>query len=98
MHGVVIDNLEEYLSGTLEPAGLREIEAHLRSCAGCREEVSGMQEISGLFGSLQPDEEVAPGPGFYAGIMRQVRTRPSVPAFGGLFGLDFAFGRRLVFA
>ncbi len=98
MHGVVIDSLEEYLSGALEPAGRREIEAHLRTCADCREEVAGMQEISGLFGSLRSDEEVAPSPGFYAGVMRQVKKRPAVPAFGGRFGLDFAFGRRLVFA
>jgi hypothetical protein len=27
-----------------------------------------------------------------------VRQRPSVPRVAGLFGLDFAFGRRLVFA
>jgi anti-sigma factor RsiW len=98
MHGVVVDSLEEYLSGTLDPAGRGEIEAHLLSCAGCREEISGLREIAGLFGSLRTDEDVAPGPGFYAGVMRQVRQRPSAPAFGGLFGLDLAFGRRLVFA
>ncbi len=57
-----------------------------------------MREISGLFDCLQSDETVEPSLGFYAGVMRQVRNRPAVPAFGGLFGLDFAFGRRLVFA
>lgn len=98
MHGVVIDSLEEYLSGALKPVGRREIEEHLRVCASCREEVAGMREVSGLFVSLRSDEVVEADPGFYAGVMRQVRTRPSVPAFGGLFGWDFAFGRRLVFA
>lgn len=98
MHGVVFESLEEYLSGALAPAHRREIEAHLRSCSGCREEIAGIQEVSGLFGSLRSDETVAPSPNFYAAVMRQVRQRPATPAFGGLFGLDFAFGRRLVFA
>jgi hypothetical protein len=30
--------------------------------------------------------------------MRQVGHRQAVPSFGGFFALDFAFGRRLVFA
>ena len=32
MHGVVIESLEEYLSGALEPAAQRDIEAHLSNC------------------------------------------------------------------
>jgi anti-sigma factor RsiW len=98
MHEVVIVSLEEYLSGALDPARRREVDAHLRNCAGCREEIASLREISGLFGSLRADEDVVPGPGFYAGVMRQVRQRPAAPSLGGLFGLDFAFGRRLVFA
>ena len=98
MHGVLIDSLEEYLSGALEPAARRVIEAHLRTCAGCREEVAEMREVSGLFASLRPEQALEPGPAFYAGVMRQVRGRAAAPAFDGFFGLDFAFGRRLVFA
>lgn len=98
MHAVVMDSLEEYLSGVVEPAVERQIEAHLNACGSCREEVNGMREMSQLFGSLRTTEEVfAPAPGFFAGVMRQVAERKPAPSFAGLFALDFAFGRRLVF-
>jgi anti-sigma factor RsiW len=99
MHAVVMESLEEYLSGTLKPAVLRDIEAHLTSCETCRQEVAGMQEFSQLFSVLKAEgEELAPAPGFYARVMRQVGQRQAVPSFAGFFALDFAFGRRLVFA
>jgi anti-sigma factor RsiW len=98
MHAVVMDSLEEYLSGTLEPAALRDIEAHLSTCQMCREEVRSMQEASLLMSSLRSDEVWDPSPGFFAGVMRQVGEREVVPSFAGLFSLDLAFGRRLVFA
>jgi anti-sigma factor RsiW len=100
MHAVLMDHLEEYLTGSLEPATLREIEAHLSTCRVCQEEVHGMQEMSPLFSSLRPEEtesfEVAPG--FYAKVMAQVSQRKATPTFANLFALDLAFGRRLVFA
>src|SRR6185369_9786762 len=99
MHAVVMESLEEYLSGTLKPAVLRDIEAHLNSCETCRQEVAGMQECSQLFSVLKAEgAELAPAPGFYARVMRQVGQRQAVPSFAGFFALDFAFGRRLVFA
>lgn len=98
MHAVVMDSLEEYLSGVLEPAVERQIEAHLIACESCREEVNGMREVAALFGSLRTDEVLDPAPGFFAGVMRQVAERKPAPSFAGLFALDFAFGRRLVFA
>jgi anti-sigma factor RsiW len=98
MHAVVIESLEEYLSGTLKPADLREIEAHLSNCAACRQEVAGMQQVSQWMSALKTDEELTPAPGFYARVMRQVGHRQAVPSFAGFFALDFAFGRRLVFA
>jgi hypothetical protein len=58
-----------------------------------------MQEVSQLFVSLRSEETVDPSAGFYAGVMRQVRAEPrATPSFAGLFGLDFAFGRRVAFA
>lgn len=98
MHAVVIDSLEEYLAGTLEPAELRVIEAHLHTCEVCREEVLGMQQVSQLFGSLSTEETVTPSVRFYAGIAERVNAsqRQAAPSFAGLF--DFAFARRLVFA
>jgi anti-sigma factor RsiW len=98
MHSVVIESLEEYLSGTLKPEAHRDIEAHLNSCEACREEVAGMQEISILFRDMAPQEAVEPIPGFYNRVMRQVGGRKAAPAFASLFSLDLAFGRRVVFA
>jgi anti-sigma factor RsiW len=98
MHAVVMDSLEEYLSGMLAPAGKKAVEAHLGACATCREEIRGMQEVSRLFGSLRSEESGEPSSGFFAAVMQQVdRLRPA-PSFSGLFALNFAFGRRLVFA
>ena len=98
MHSVVMESLEEYLSGALAPAARRDIEAHLNGCIHCRDEVRGMQEIGRLFSSLRCEEELYPSPGFYARVVRQAEARQSVPTFSSLFALDFAFGRRLVFA
>lgn len=93
-----MESLEEYLAGTLKPAVERDIEAHLSICEACRDEVAAMQDISSCFHALESPEELQPAPGFYAQVKRQVGDRHAVPAFAGLFALDFAFGRRLVFA
>ena len=99
MHAVVMDSLEDYLSGLLEPAELRAVEAHLNSCETCREEVHGMQQVSLAFGSLRSEEVVSPSPQFYSRIVERVHAeRKPAPSFASLFALDFAFGRRLVFA
>ena len=87
MHAVVMDRVEEYLSGTLEPAGQRDIEGHLGACEQCREELAGMQDISLLFGSLAMEEAPEPAPGFYARVMREVGGRKAVPSFAGIFSL-----------
>ena len=93
-----MESLEEYLSGTLKPAVLRDIEAHLSGCKTCRQEVAGMRQVSRWFDAFRVEGELAPAPGFYARVMREVGHRQAVPSFAGFFALDFAFGRRLVFA
>ena len=98
MHAVVMQNLEEYLSGTLNPVAQREIEAHLKGCDACRSEIRSMQDVSALFGSLQTEEAVVPSPGFYARVIQEVEQQTATPTLANLFGLDLAFGRRLVFA
>src|SRR5450631_1628129 len=98
MHAVVMESLEEYLSGTLSPAALQNIETHLSMCETCRLEVDGMQQVSDCFAAFRVPEAVAPPPAFYARVMREVGQRQAVPSFAGFFALDFAFGRRLVFA
>jgi len=98
MHAVVMQSLEEYLSGTLEPAAQRTIESHLSGCESCRAEIRDMQEISLCFGSLRSEEALVPAPGFYARVAQQVLEQQATPSVAGLLGLGFAFGRRLVFA
>lgn len=97
MHPVIIENLEDFLSGMLLPAGLREFEAHLQGCPACREEVRGMQEVSGFFAALRPEDAFAPPPGFTARLMAQVAREPA-PSFWSLFSLEAGFGRKVVFA
>src|SRR5690349_13982831 len=97
MHSVVIDRLEEYLADALDPAARRHFEAHLNACENCREEVRSMQDVGDLFTSLRPDAVPSPSPAFFAGVMRKAAGQ-RVPSFAALFALDFAFGRRLVFA
>lgn len=100
MHAVMMDNLEEYLAGTLEPAQLRELEAHLTTCGMCREELRGMQELATLFGTLrhEPAQAWDIAPGFAVKVMAQVERSKPASGFAGLFALNLAFGRRLVFA
>ncbi len=98
MHAVVMDSLEEYLSGELAPTAQRAVEGHLAGCAACREEVKGMQDVSLLFGSLRTEEVFEPSPIFTASVMQHVSELKPAPSFASLFALDLAFGRRLVFA
>jgi anti-sigma factor RsiW len=105
MHSVAMESLEDYLAGSLSPAELRALEAHLGTCEDCREEVTAMREVRLLFSSLRVEEGLAgedavvPSPGFYARVMQQAAEQQRrSPALAGWFGFDFAFGRRLAFA
>jgi predicted anti-sigma-YlaC factor YlaD len=100
MHAVVMESLEEYLAGTLEPAELRVFEAHLSACGTCRREIYGIEDVSQLLVSLRVEEEeiFQPLPGFFAGVMERVSERKAVATFAGFFGLNLVFGRRLAFA
>ena len=98
MHAVMLESLEEYLAGALEPAACRKIETHLDSCDACREEVGSMREISQCFSSLRVAEPVAPSPAFLARVMTQVDRQNANPSMSGILGFGFAFGRRLIFA
>jgi anti-sigma factor RsiW len=99
MHAVVMENLEEYLAGELTPFTLRNIEAHLKTCGMCREELAQMREMSTWISSFKLEPTVVePAPGFYSRVMRQVGGLKPVPTFASLFALDLAFGRRLAFS
>jgi len=96
MHAVVMESLEDYLAGSLEPSEIRVIESHLSNCDRCSEEIRGMRDVSLLFGSLRCEEEVAASPAFFAGMLEKRGEARTVPSFANFF--DLAFGRRLVFA
>jgi anti-sigma factor RsiW len=98
MHSVVMENIEEFLAGTLEPAEHKALEAHLSGCELCREEVRGMQSVSLLFGSLRAELTFEPGPGFYARVMQKAEETKPASFFAGIFALDAVFGRKLVFS
>jgi hypothetical protein len=98
MHSVVMENFEEFLAGTLEPAEHQAVVAHLAGCELCREQVDGMQSVSALFVSLRTDSPIAPAPGFYARVMQRAEAGKPAPFLGGIFALDGLFGRKLVFS
>jgi anti-sigma factor RsiW len=96
MHAVIIDHLEEYLSGSLPPSAQHRFEAHLEACGQCRREIEEMQEACGLLASFKPAEVLDPSPEFVAKVMLGVAADPA-PSFWSPFR-DFAFARRVVFA
>ena len=96
MHAVIIDDLEEFLSGALPQAELDRFQAHLETCATCRREVGEVRQSSGLLAALKSDGTIEPPPGFVAQVMQNVAQRP-VLSFWSAF-TDFAIGRRVVFA
>lgn len=97
MHSVIVEGLEEYMAGTLDPVALREFSAHLESCGSCRQEVHTMMEISTLFEPLRSDQMIEPRPGFYHRVMQQIGVR-QVPSVWSWLSLNSAFGRRVAFA
>src|ERR1700685_3068510 len=96
MHSVVMENIEEFLAGTLEPAEHQALEAHLGSCELCREEVRSMQALSLLFGSLRTELAFEPHPGFYARVIQRAEETKPASFFSGIFAMDAIFGRKLV--
>jgi anti-sigma factor RsiW len=96
MHAQIVDDVEDYLAGTLPPSSQRRFQAHLDTCGKCSREIQGMREFAGLFGSLKPGGGMEPPPSFVVRVMQDVVMRPA-PSLWSPFG-DFAFGRRVVFA
>lgn len=98
MHSVVIENLEEFLAGTIEPTERQAVERHLSGCTQCCEEVRGMQDVALLFNAFGAREGLDPAPGFYARVMQKVENTQPAPSLASVFALDAIFGRKLVFA
>ena len=98
MHAAELDRLEEYLSGSLEPAALDKIETHLKTCEGCRNWIPSRQSPTRCLAALRPKQSLEPAPGFYARVMERVGRQSAALTFSNLFNWQFAFGRRLAFA
>ncbi len=98
MHAAVMESLEDYLSGSLNPADRQRIEAHLKKCEMCREEVAAMEDASLLLEGLRGGNSFEASPGFYARVMQRVEANQPAPSLGNLFAFDLAMGRRLAFA
>jgi len=96
MHAVIINDLEQYLSGHLPPWAVDRFQDHLATCGHCRREVDEFQESTGLLRSLKPAGAVDLPPSFVAQVMQTVAGTPA-PTFWSSLG-DFAFGRHVVFA
>ena len=94
MHQVILDRLEEHLSGS--PCS-REFTAHLESCEECRAEVQEMKDLSGAFSALRVPEALAPLDGFYTRVARRIDAgRPR--SLWSFVWLEPAFGKRVAFA
>jgi anti-sigma factor RsiW len=96
MHAVIIDDIEEYLSGHLPPLALDRFEAHLETCGECRREVDEMQVSTELLAILKPAGAFDPPPSFAAQVMQSIIVE-AAPSFWSSL-TDFAVMRRVVFA
>src|SRR5205807_8083765 len=72
------------------------IEAHLRQCAGCRQEVELMREMSDLFSTLRSPDPPLPSPGFYARVSNVIEKQQQESLCSGF--LHPVFGKRLALA
>jgi len=61
-HRVMREQLGAYALGALEPRERSEVEAHLRDCPVCQEELSRLAALPGLLARLSPDEAADPAP------------------------------------
>ncbi len=95
MHSLIEDGLEDFLAGTVCRDRAR-IEAHLKECAQCRNEVDAMKEMSALFVTLRSDDPPVPAPGFYARVSNRIEQDRPVSFWAGL--LEPVFGKRMALA
>jgi len=96
MHHVIEDKLEDLLTGTGDRESLARMEAHMRDCAECRQEVEAMREMSGMFSALRSPDAPQPAPGFYARVTTLIEKQQPAPFWA--VALEPLFGKRLALA
>lgn len=72
MHDPWLDQLSEYMEGTLPPADAAALEEHLAACAGCRQALADLQEVLSLAHSLEAGE---PPRDLWAGIEQAITAQ-----------------------
>jgi anti-sigma factor RsiW len=77
---IPVGSIQDYLENLLPAQPAARLEAHLASCASCREEVQGWTR---LLGSFQPLGHFAPRAGFAERVMAQVLVPAPVPMRAG---------------
>lgn len=83
--------LSAYLDGELEDSELPRVEAHLKSCAECREALDDLKRLVRRAGSL---DDRAPERDLWAGIAQRIASEPSAD----VIPLDSRRRRRLSFS
>ena len=61
-HRILREQLGAYALGALEPRERAEVDAHLRECPACREELARLAALPGLLSRLSPDDPPDPDP------------------------------------
>ena len=93
MHQVIVDGLEDYLSGN--PS--RDVQTHLAVCPDCRRELLPFEDSSELFRVLEPSDSLEPLTGFSTRVMNRVAGQAS-GSFWNVFSFEPVLFRRVAFA
>jgi predicted anti-sigma-YlaC factor YlaD len=97
MHRVIQNHLEAYLDGALMPVYRRDVDAHLKECRSCREEVDDLRQTHEWMRVLVLEQPESPAPGFYARIRMRVEAEADRRAWP-FWQLLPAFSRQLGYA
>jgi hypothetical protein len=93
MHQVIVDGLEDYLSGN--PG--RDFRTHLAACEDCKREVLKFAELSESFRVFEPMAAAEPLAGFATRVMSRVAEQQTASLWS-IFSLEPAFIRQIAFA
>ncbi len=92
MHAPIEDGLEGYLAGKPDS----EFVKHLGECAECRQTVALFEDQANMIRAIRVDEQMEPGPGFYARVMGRIEQEKSASIWSVF--LEPLFARRLMYA
>jgi anti-sigma factor RsiW len=81
------DSTGSYALHALDPAEIREVEAHLATCGSCRDEVAAFREIVAELSLLEP---AIPPDSLWTRILDAIRTTPQLLAVEGAGGTTVA--------